>query len=99
MNRKILFCTLLLTTLLLGGCTQGNTREQAISEQEAKEIALNHAGLTADQVSFVKSGIDRDFGQEKYDVEFYTRDQKEYDYEIDCYDGTILEWNVDSSLH
>ena len=76
--------------------TDGTTK---ISEDEAKQIALNHAGLTTDQVTFIKSGIDRDNGRENYDVEFYTHDQKEYDYEIDPYTGAVLDVNYDAEYH
>lgn len=70
-----------------------------ISEEDAKQIALAHAGLTTDQVIFIKSGIDRDYGREKYDVEFYTHDQKEYDYEIDPYTGEVLDVDYDAEYH
>lgn len=79
------------------GNTNVNSTEHGtmISESQAKEIALAHAGLTAEQVTFVKSGIDRDNGKVHYDVEFYTSDQLEYDYEIDGYSGEIVEWDVE----
>lgn len=70
-----------------------------ISEEEAKQIALDHAGLTAEQVTFIKSGVDRDYGRENYDIEFYTHDQKEYDYEIDPYTGNVLDVDYDAEYH
>ena len=80
---------------------QDNTTNETamISEQEAKQIALNHAGLTEEQVTFVKSSIDYDNGRQNYDIEFYTHDQKEYDYEIDPYTGEILEYDMDVEQH
>ena len=73
--------------------TETGTR---ISEEDAKQIALSHAKLIAEQVTFIKSGIDRENGREIYDIEFYTLEQKEYDYEIDVYSGEILEWDIDT---
>ena len=70
-----------------------------ISEAEAKQIALTHAGLTADQVTFIKSGTDRDDGRVTYDVEFYTKDNKEYDYEIDPYTGEVLDYDHDAEYY
>ena len=75
-----------------------NTSEgtNIISEEEAKQIALAHAGLTTEQITFIESSMDRDYGREHYDVEFYTHDQKEYDYEIDPYTGEILDVDYDA---
>lgn len=79
---------------------QGSSEEGTmISEEKAKEIALAHAGLTADQVTFVKSGIDREDGRKEYDIEFYTKDRKEYDYEIDPYTGEVLNYDYDAEYH
>ncbi len=75
---------------------QPSTTTSGITEARAKEIALTHAGLTTDQVSFVKSHIDWDDGRQRYDVEFYTKDYKEYDYEIDAITGDILSWDHDA---
>ena len=68
----------------------------AVTEEQAREAALSHAGLTADQVTFVRSELDRDDGRLMYDVEFYTSDYKEYDYEIDAATGEILSYDYDA---
>ena len=108
MKRKMIFCTCMLTALLLGGCTRNTAQAKenaetaetaSISEEEAKTIALNHAGLTADQVTFIKSGMDREDGREVYDVEFYTQDQKEYDYEIDLHTGEVWNYDYDAEYY
>ena len=67
-----------------------------VTLEEAKEIALNHAGLTADGVTFIKGKLERDDGREKYEIEFYTSDFKEYDYEIDPQTGEILSYDYDA---
>ena len=67
-----------------------------VTLEEAKEIALNHAGLSADGVTFIKGKQERDDGREKYDIEFYTSDFKEYDYEIDPKTGEILSYDYDA---
>ena len=75
-----------------GGQTDGGT----ITEDKAREIALAHAGLTAGEVTFLKTKLDREDGRLVYDVEFYTADYSEYDYEIDAADGTILSYDFDA---
>lgn len=65
-----------------------------IGEDKAKSIALEHAGLTADQVTFLRAHLDRDDRYDVYDIEFYSSDT-EYDYEIDAVNGTIIEYDMD----
>ena len=103
MKQKTLLGAIMIATFLTG-CTapEAHTAEESnqsfsvITEEEAKQIALSHAGLTADQVTFIKSRKDRNDGLINYDIEFYTGDHKEYDYEIDPYTGKILEWDMDN---
>ena len=79
-----------------GQTTGGQAAATAVTEEQARETALSHAGLTADQVTFVRSELDRDDGRLMYDVEFYTSDYKEYDYEIDAATGEILSYDYDA---
>ena len=65
-----------------------------ITIDEAKEIALEHAGLTKDKVTFLATESEIDNGTEKYDIEFYYND-KEYDYEISAIDGKIIKYDND----
>ncbi len=74
---------------------QQNTTASQIGVEKAKSIALNHAGLTESQVTFIKAELGQDDGRWEYDVEFYTANHQEYDYEIDAYTGAILESDYD----
>ena len=65
-----------------------------IGVEKAKEIALAHAGLSNDKVSFVKAQLDNEDGVKVYDVEFYSGNV-EYDYEISVADGTIISADQD----
>lgn len=76
--------------------SQSTDGSAAITEDQAREIALADAGLTAEEVTFLKTQLDRDDGRLVYDVEFYTADYTEYDYEIDAADGTILSSDFDA---
>ena len=61
-----------------------------IAVEEAKRIALAHAGLTESQVTFTTQKLDYDRVWE-YELEFYTSDQS-YEYDIDAHKGTINEY-------
>ena len=75
----------------------GNTGSTSyISAETAKAKALAHAGLSASQVTFVRATLDWDDGRSVYDVEFYTSDYKEYDYEIDANTGAVLSFDYDA---
>ena len=75
----------------------GNTSSNGlITAEQAKSKALTHAGLTSSQVSFVQAKLEWDDGRQIYDVEFYTTDYKEYDYEIDAKTGTVLSFDYDA---
>lgn len=104
MKPKLILFAYIITMLLSTGCSAPNTHgapnnnstESAIiSEEKAREIALSHAAVDADRATFTKSHIDLDDGKRVYDVEFYTSEGKEYDYEIDPVSGDILDFDFD----
>lgn len=65
-----------------------------ISGDAAKEIALNHAGLSASEVFFKKSKLDREDRIMVYEIEFYYGNW-EYEYEINATTGAILEYDIE----
>ena len=60
-----------------------------ISRNDAKNIALKHAGFTASQVTDLEVELDRDDGVQHYDVSFDANGY-DYDYEINAASGKIL---------
>jgi uncharacterized membrane protein YkoI len=68
--------------------------EQYIGEVKAKSIALESAGVSEAEATFLKAHLDHDDRRVVYDVEFYSRNT-EYDYEIDAVSGDILESDKD----
>ena len=125
-KRTTIFCSFLLTALLMTGCGCGKTPQMPqpssvpqtsspaagteqvtsqasdksaslITEEDAKSIALTHADLVIEEVTFTKCELDRETDGSYYDVEFHTEDRLEYDYEIDAYTGKIIsyEWDED----
>lgn len=74
-----------------------NTNTGAIDENKAKEIALNHAGVTESDTSFIWAKPDFDDGRQIYEVEFYvTATNSEYDYEINAQTGEIISFDYDA---
>ncbi|MBR0397289.1 MAG: PepSY domain-containing protein [Eubacterium sp.] len=72
------------------------TSAQGITADQALEIALNDAGLTAGQVSYADTHLDYDddYGMTDYDVEFHVGN-KEYSYDINPATGAILNCDID----
>ena len=77
-------------TVIFGITAAANAAQ--ITEAQAKEIALKHAGVTAQQANFTKMKLDRDFGRTEYELEFFVGNV-EYDYEIDAADGTVRKFS------
>lgn len=77
--------------------TNNQTTAGSIGEDAAKQKALSSAGLKQDQVTFVKTKLDRDDGRTVYEIEFYRNDTyAEYDYEIDATTGDIISQDYDA---
>ena len=74
--------------------TSASTSSTDIGAEKAKEIALQHAGVSASNAVFVKAEREYDDGRLTYDVDFYAGN-KEYDYEILASNGTILSYDAD----
>lgn len=61
-----------------------------ITEEKAKQIALEHAGVKESDVTAIQIKQDYDDGSKQYEIEFYTADKK-YEYDIKADDGTVLK--------
>ena len=66
------------------------TKDDKITKDEAKKIALNHAGVKETDTYNLKAEYDRDDGVESYEIEFKTKDF-EYEYDIAVKTGEILK--------
>ena len=65
-----------------------------LTKEEAEKIALEHAGVSADQVQRLRTELDYERGKPEYEVDFHI-DRIEYDYEIDAQTGKIISWDKD----
>lgn len=70
----------------------------AVNEDSALSIALEHAGVTREQLVHSRVKPDRDDGLMIFEVEFITTDGMEYDYDISQADGTILSFNQEAHV-
>ena len=95
-NRTVtLLLALLLVSLMLvvalSGCglREDIPPKDAISAQEAQNIALHHAGLQLSEVRMDRADYDLDDGVPEYEIEF-RKDKTEYDYTIHAVTGEVL---------
>lgn len=65
-----------------------------IGYDRAKEVALQHAQVSAADAVFKKVELDYDDGVVKYEVEFYTGNT-EYDYDVEATTGNVISYDYD----
>ena len=66
-----------------------------ISGEEAEDIALEHAGLSREQVKNIRTEYDVDDGRAEYDITFY-EGNLEYEFEIHAESGEIISYDRES---
>lgn len=74
--------------------TPAKPQAEPLTEEQAKALALEQAGLTADQVTRLEVEYEIDDGMPRYEVQF-RYDGWEYDYEIHAETGKILSFDRD----
>ena len=92
-KRAMIFGGLVLAGSLAMGATALGAQ---ITDSRAEDIALTHAGVDEEDVAYIFAKTDREHGKMVYEVEFLTDDYKEYDYEINAEDGTIISYDYDA---
>ena len=96
MNKRIAFLGTGLAAGILCTAMAVNAFAAQVTEEQAKTIAMEDAGISQSDIAFEKLELDYEDGRMVYDVEFYTTDYKEYDYEIDRETGTIVSKDYDA---
>ena len=71
-----------------------NSGRVMISDNEALEIALKHAGLDGAKIGKTRIKHDIDDGRKLIEVKFKVKKFK-YEYEIDSYSGKIISFEID----
>ena len=88
-KRTTILTALTLTGILFTGCAAGTTQISRIDLDAAKAAAIEAAGFSEADVTFVSTELDRRNGIEFYDIDFHANG-KEYDYDIDAFTGTVI---------
>ena len=86
--RKML--VLMLAIMMVGACAMAE-----VTLDGAKQIALDRAGVTAEQAVFTKAYLDNDDGRQEYEIEFYV-DQTEYEMDIDAETGEVRDYETEA---
>ena len=63
-----------------------------ITEADAKQIALDHAGISESETDRLRVKLDYDDGVQEYEVNFYVGN-REYDYDINAATGAIRSYD------
>ena len=81
-----------------GGLNNAGTNAQAqagmLTQQQALEIALQHAGVKAQDISRQRIKLDYEHGRQVYEIEFNVG-WTEYSYDVDAANGEILSFEMD----
>lgn len=72
------------------------SRTAAVTQEQAQEIALAHAGVTADQVDRLHTEYELEDGIPRFEVRF-DLGSWEYDYEINAETGEIISYDRDQN--
>ena len=74
---------------------QSANSSQYRGTEKAKQIALNHAGVSSSSATFTKTKLDRDDGIYVYEIEFISG-EIDYDYEINATTGNVISFDTES---
>ena len=72
------------------------TESEAITEDEAQDIAVSDSGLSESEIKYINIWTEKEDGLWLYAVEFGTYDDTEYKYEINMYTGEIAASYIES---
>lgn len=86
--------TVILFLVIIGICLYSVVFKKTISEEEARNIAMQRVGKTNDQVTFTEIKKDKENGINVYDVEFYDN-EKSYEISIDIETKEIISYKED----
>lgn len=73
--------------LILAGCSAG-----AVTQTQATEIALDHAGVTQEDLLSLSVKLEQEGGRQVFDIQF-TTDDREYQYDVTSNNGEIINYS------
>ena len=89
-----IFTAMILALVVILALTAGAFAAGRLTKDEAKQIALDKAGVTAEEATFTKARLDYDDGREEYEFEFFA-DGREFDVDVDANTGRVVKFDVE----
>ena len=90
------FTAMILALVMVLALTAGAFAAGRLTKDEAKQIALKEAGVTAAEATFTKARLDYDDGRDEYEFEFFANG-KEFDIDVDADTGRVVKFDVERS--
>ena len=87
---------MVLALVMVLALTAGAFAAGRLTKEEAKQIALDKAGVTAAEATFTKAKLDYDDGREEYEFEFFANG-REFDIDVDANTGRVVKFDVERS--
>ena len=87
LKKAVLMVLVLALVVSVCGCAFGGNRR--IGKKAALQAALDHAGLTSNQVTDIEIEFEKTLSSAWYEVDFESG-RTDYDYRVDAYSGEIL---------
>jgi uncharacterized membrane protein YkoI len=85
---------MILALVMVLALTAGAFAAGRVSMEEAKQIALNKAGVTEEEATFTEAKLDHDDSRGEYEFEFFANG-KEYDVDVDANTGKVIKFEVE----
>ena len=92
--KKVLAIVMLVVVMTLSLGTTAFADGGPLSLNQAKQTALDYAGVNASEAIFTKAHRDWDDGREVYEIEFYVG-HTEYDMDVDVNTGRVTDFSVE----
>ena len=89
--KKVLAMVMVMAMIMAFGVT-AFAAGQGLTLDEAKQAALDYAGVKASEAAFTKAHRDWENGREVYEIEFYVGNT-EYDMDVDVNTGRITDFS------
>ena len=86
----------IVAVMMAAGCVTAFAAGNPMTKEEAMQVALDYAGLKAEQVTFSTIHQDYDDGRQEWDVTIVA-DGIEYEFEIDALTGRVTGFDRDRS--
>ena len=85
---------MVLALVMVLALTAGAFAAGRLTKDEAKQIALDKAGVTAAEATFTKARLEYDDGREEYEFEFFANG-REFDIDVDANTGRVVKFDVE----